>query len=277
MIKFLGSLFGFKRSSGKRKVIGNIGSYDIKEAEIVNNSNSRLTNLNYLAIRYKGTAQEHKIKSVYDKTRNIHNYLLSKSKIHELEIFHLQNTDHFINTFTVIMDNFQRNKEGNFNFAYKKPGNETYIGTILADRRKVVHSSKLPELVRPLRSQGNIQIETLPTEAPKLTVPEISIDTYSQIVYFREGTTSALIENEIGFTSTNEEKEAFINNVSTRMGVKPDGMSYVGNAIVNIPNHSGTFPTGYVPVIHWKGFLYAINLNDYRLFPVKMHRNRKKG
>jgi hypothetical protein len=53
-------------------------------------------------------------------------------------------------------------------------------------------------------------------------------------------------------------------------------MSYVGNAIVNIPNNNGTYPTGYVPVIHWKGFLYVINLNDYRLFPVKMQRSRKK-
>jgi hypothetical protein len=217
MIKLLGSLFGFKRSSGKRTVVGNIGSYDLKDAELVSNSNSRLTSLNYLAIRYKGTIHEQKIKSVYEKTRNIHNYLLSKSRIHEMEMFHLQNTDHFINTFTVIIDNFQRNKEDNFNFSYEKPGKETYIGTLLAERsKKVVNSSKPPEMVRPLRSQGNIiHTETLPAEAPKLTVPEITIDTYSQIVYFREGTTSALIENEIGFTSSNEEKEAFVNNVSS--------------------------------------------------------------
>ena len=104
MIKLMRSLFGIGGSSNKRTVLGKSISVDLKDVEYIKDSSNRLSTLHELYTRYRGTPHEQKIKIVYEKTKNIHNYLVTRNRLHELELFHIQNTEHFINTFTVIMD-----------------------------------------------------------------------------------------------------------------------------------------------------------------------------
>jgi hypothetical protein len=84
MIELVRSFFGLKRLSGKRTVVGNPVSVDLKEVRYIRDSNNRLSLLHTLWNRYKGTPHEPKIKTVYEKTNNIHNYLVARKKLTEL-------------------------------------------------------------------------------------------------------------------------------------------------------------------------------------------------
>lgn len=263
MIEFMRSLFGLGGST--RTVVGHSHSIDIKDVAYIKDSKARLTALHHVYKRYRGTPHEPKIRAVYEKTKAIHSYLLSKKRLHELELFHLQNTDHFINTYSVIMDAYEQGHEGTEG---RRKGEPFFSRSGSVNGRRPAESSQT-EMVKPEISAGAANAgDKGRIEAPKLSVPVILINTYSNVPY--EEADDDLPAAEIGFTSSEPEKEIFLQHVSARLGI--DDISYVGNALVNIPNSNGSSPTGLVPVIHWKGYLYALNLNDYRLFPVKIYR-----
>lgn len=263
MIKFVRSIFGLSESADNRTVIGTAPDLDLKSVSYIKDSNARLTELSHLQTRYKGTPHELKIKAVYDKTKTIHTYLVSKKRVHELELFHLQNTEHFINTFSVIMDVHQKQQEDNWSQANRK-----------------VRVSGLPEKSQPIKNKQNqeaynkiemvMPVDFIGAGIPQLGVPEIYIDTSAKILYYKEDGSGNLISREIGYTAPEMEKESFLQYVSACLGI--GGISYMGNALVTIQNNNGLQPTGLVPIIRWEGFLYALNLNDYRLFPVKINR-----
>ena len=60
--------------------------------------------------------------------------------------------------------------------------------------------------------------------------------------------------------------------MAARVGLYKPDISYVGNALVQIPGVNGDGAAGYAPVINWKGYMYALDLNDYRLYPVRIYR-----
>ena len=287
MMKYVWSFLGFGGTVTERKVVGAPAPIDQKEVEYIRESNARLNVLHHLANRYRGTAHEPKLKAVFEKTKNIHAYLVSKKRPHELELFHVQHTDHFINTFTAILEVHQSHQAASMpppppppvpasnGEASPEAKAQVLLRKFEAERvRRGQEPLKFPEMVKPFVSRQSplLGAKELRTVAPRLSAPDILIDTYSKIIYLREDTNEGLIAHEIGFTSTEEEKQNFLLLVSARLGITLVGLTYVGNAVVNIPNSNGSTPTGYVPVIHWKGFTYALNLNDYRLFPVRIHR-----
>lgn len=254
------SLFGLERST--RTVVGHSASIDLKDVTYIKESKERLTALHHLFKRYRGTPHETKMRLAYEKTKNIHNYLLSKRRLHELELFHLQNTDHFLTTYSVILNAYEQQHHS------PQAGSASFSGKFAAlNSRPVVAAGPKTEMVKPVSSEGGATDKDR-LEVPKLQVPVIMINSYANIPY--EEADDELPPAEIGLTSSEPEKEAFLQHVSVRLGI--DEISYVGNALVNIPNSNGDTPTGLVPVIHWKGYLYALNLNDYRLFPVKLYR-----
>lgn len=264
MIEFMRSLFGLGGST--RTVVGHSHSIDLKDVAYIKDSKARLTALHHLNKRYRGTTHEPKIRAVYEKTKAIHSYLVSKKRLHELELFHLQNTEHFINTYSVIMDAFEQRHDGPPGSAKGDPFFRKFA-TVNGKRPGEAYSQT--EMVQPEnRSETADTTDKDRLEVPRLSVPDILINTYTNIAY--EEAVDDLPAAEIGFTSSEPEKEMFLQHISARLGI--DDISYVGNALVNIPNSNGSSPTGLVPVIHWKGYLYALNLNDYRLFPVKVYR-----
>lgn len=292
MIKYVWTFLGMGGTATERKVVGESAPVGQREVTYIRDSNARLNALLQLVNRYRGTAHEPKLKAVFEKTRTIHAYLVGQKRPHELELFHVQHTDHFINTFTVIMEVHQSHQAIPLPpFPPPPPPPPPPVAATNGERkaeskadvllkrfevertRRNAEAGKVPEMVRPLSGQGQ-QVDTIDMRAqvPRLSVPAISIATYSKIIYLREHNTKGLMAPEVGFTSTNEEKGAFLLHVSARLGINVVGMAYYGNAIVTIPNCNGSTPTGYVPIIHWKSCTYALNLNDYRLFPVKIQR-----
>ncbi|WP_205502472.1 hypothetical protein [Rufibacter psychrotolerans] len=272
MMDFVRALFGMKADTGQREVVGNPAEFGLQEAGFIQESNRRLTQLQELTTRYQGTPHAAKMKAAFEKTRTIHSYLVARKKVHELEMFHLQNTDHFLTTFTAILDVHQK-------FQHLAPasngaarGKETPLHeSRSAKLKRLEKAANLPELVRPV--QNSVQYyhdRGAKTSVPRLYVPEISINTVEKVTYYSQGKKEELVPKEVGFTSSKEEKEAFLEHLLVRLGL-PDA-SYVGNALVTIPNNNGITPTGLVPVLHWEGCLYALNLNDYRLFPVRIYR-----
>lgn len=273
MMKFMRLFFGFGASSGTRKVVGKSIPVDVKNVTYITESAARLKTLYHLYKRYKGSPHEQKIKAVYDKTNKIHSYLVSKNSVYELELFHLQNTDHFINTFTVIMDVHQQHNDVPIKYARIEEKPEIIMNSSGPQRvKKVERVVNGTEMIRPISNgQPNFyQKEERSTDVPKLTIPEISINTFAKVRYRNHASGEGVVSDEVGFTSTPLEKEAFLHYISTQMGMS--NISYVGNAMMTLPNNNGSTPTGLVPIIHWEGSLYAINLNDFRLFPVKAFR-----
>ncbi|GGK79331.1 hypothetical protein ACD591_08525 [Rufibacter glacialis] len=275
MIEFMRTLFGMKET-GKRKVVGAPVDFGVQEIAYINDSTRRLTQLQELGLRYKGTPQAAKMKAVYEKTKNIHTYLVSRKKFHDLELFHLKNTDHFLTTFTAILDVHQKH-------ALLSQGATGASGTIEVSAQKsqverlkrLEKIANLPDLVQPITNSVKFyNAGEARTAVPRLYVPDISINTVEKVTYYTEGKSEELVAKQIGFTSSKDQKEAFQHHLALRLGLKE--VSYVGNALVTIPNNNGIQPTGIVPVIHWEGFLYALNLNDYRLFPVRIYRNGGK-
>lgn len=274
MIDFWSRLFGINKATGNRAVAGAPEEVPTKDVHIIRDSSKRLTALHDLYGKYKTTPHAQKIKTVYEKTQRIHTYLISRGRVYELELFHLQHTDHFLSTFSMILD---------VHHHHVKAAGSSFVSKTNAVVRKVVSASfrkerKEVKEARKLNSETSQRVyddtKATKTVVPRLTVPQISINTYSKIVYLREDLPDTITSNEIGFTSTPEEKESFITYVSEQLGI--EGISYVGNALVFIPNpHNSTPPAEMVPVIHWNGSPYVLYLETYCLFPVSMFRKRQ--
>ena len=269
-------LFGLKGVTGNRTVVGKPETgIDVKDVPYIQDSNKRLAALQELCNRYKGTPHAEKISVVYEKTKHIHSYLGGRRRVHELELFHLQHTDHFLNTFTVIMDAHQQLlTEANTSSGSAGRADMKARRVVAAPFRRDRKEVKAAEMLnREISQRAFIDIKEAKTEVPRLSEPSISINTYSKIVYLKEDISDGLTTNEIGFTSTAEEKETFVNYVSSCLGI--EGISYVGNAMVYVPTHSSAQPAEMVPLIHWNGCPYALILEDFRLFPVKTYRKSR--
>ncbi|WP_242919464.1 hypothetical protein [Pontibacter liquoris] len=272
MRDFLQGLFGQKGPAGNRTVAGTPVPINVKEAAYIRDSKQRLSALQALQGRYKGTPYAQKIKDVHDKTERIHTYLAERSRAYELELFHLQHTDHFLNTFTVILD------------VHRQQVRSTRSATARADavirrmvsgpfrkERKEVKEARRQNLETSERVLADIAGSI--TNVPRLTVPEISINTYTKLIYLREDAPDSLIPHKIGFTSSPEEKEMFVSYVADRLGL--EDITYIGNALVAIPIHQPAQPPEMVPVIHWNGSPYVLMLDDHRLFPVSTFRKQQ--
>lgn len=260
MMQFVRSLFGWNGSAANRTVVGNKVSVDIKDVSYIQDSNTRLNLLHNLYNRYRGTPHAPKMKAVYEKTKNLHTYLIAKKRVHELELFHLQNTEHFINTFTAILDVHQSSQDSSIISPQTElKDEEGYNQKVIAE---------------PINDSPGPIVLTLASgdEMPQLAVPAISINTYAKISYKRIDTAGNLILNDISFTATNQEKENFLATISPRLGVYKLDISYMGNAQVHLPNSNGSIQTEIVPIVNWKGCLYVFSINDYRLFPIRINR-----
>ncbi|MDQ3393700.1 MAG: hypothetical protein M3512_06260 [Bacteroidota bacterium] len=266
------SFFGLP--SGDRKVIGKTINFDLKDVEHIRNSNSRLTSLQKLLNRYKNTHHEPGISAVLEKTKSIHHYLVNKNRVHELELFHIQNTDHFINTFNVIMDVHQSPKES----SPSQPRPE--IIDIVNKQRDLKRTGYAPKKNSTTEQKQSAPVYSPPvttesaiSETPNLVIPDIVLNTFSKITYHKKDNPTAVNNKEIGFFSPKDEKEEFLLEVAARLNLPRPDIAYVGNAMVNFPDENLMFKQlEYVPIIHWKGFIYALNLKDYRVFPVTMGR-----
>lgn len=266
------SLFTWGDSTDNRTVVGAQVDVDLKAVTLIKNSNDRLTELGQLVNRYKGTPHEEKLKIVHEKSKTIHSYLVGKKKVHELELFHLQNTEHFINTFTIILDAHQKQQNNNYAAANRhlKPGSLPEKIPAIKNKQNQEACRKIEMVIPAVMPEAFSNAGRSAAPIPQLLVPSISINTFSKVLYYKEDAAENLISKEIGYTSSDLEKEGFLQHVSACLGIR--GISYMGNALVTIANNNGSQPTGLVPIIHWEGFLYALNLNDYRLFPVQINR-----
>lgn len=257
-------LFGWSKPAQSRTVLGHPGPVDSKEVAYIRDSNARLSALFQLANRFKDTPYASKIRSVYEKTKSIHTFLVSRKRIRELELFHLQNTDHFINTFTVILE------------AHEKVAPSPVAAWPVSSRAEKVRTRP-----KPLTAPDGRQPDTLTngrvlgepplfgTQIPRLTAPAIRINPTARILYYLpEPTPEGATTREIALSSPAEEKESFLTHVSARFGIA--GIAYLGNALVNIPDTTSPTPTGLVAIIHWQGHAYGVNFTDGRLFPVKL-------
>jgi hypothetical protein len=255
MMKFVRSLLGMPATSG-RKVVGTSISFDAKELDFIKESNRRLTDLFNLHKRYRGSGHEQKIKAVYDKTKQIHTYLIAKKQIHSLELFHLQNTDHFLNAFTAIIEAFQQEH-----------------GTLTPPSEAAVPGSLAPEAgsKRVLAPQASTykaapdtqRVHSPDPDVPLLRLPMVQLSYNSMAVYSDIPTTNGRITRQIGLTSTRQEKESFLKYIASRLSLSQ--MQYMGNAY--FVSTSSSAKTAF-PIIKWNGYTYAIDLTDFRLFPV---------
>ncbi|WP_162056390.1 hypothetical protein [Pontibacter pamirensis] len=275
MTNFWRSLFGLNGAAGDRTVVGTPEGIEVKDVHYIKDSKKRLTALQELHNRYSGTLHADKIEAVYHKTKEIHSYLIDRRRVHELELFHLQHTDHFLNTFTVIIDAHQQHyaKAAALKRAAARADGiirKVASVTFRKDRKEVKAALQAN---RETSERAFADLNEAKLEVPGLTIPQISINTYSKIVYLRENISGGLVSNEIGFTSSPEEKEAFIDYVSERFGI--DSLAYLGNAMVFIPTHNTSPPAEMIPVIHWNGSPYALILEDCHLFPVRTYRKSR--
>jgi hypothetical protein len=281
MIKFVRSFFGLNGPSTKRAVIGSTNnSFDLQQVAYIKDSTNRLATLLDLSKKYKGTAHEENIKKVHEKTKKIHSFLVSKRRIHELELFHIQNTDHFINTFSLIIEVHHSHKESAFAALEVEPEVASIKEPVVQAPLPKVESSngknkgelfEIAEKVRQRSKQGSvIYAEEAGTQVPTLAVPEVSINTIAKVFFHKEDTSGKPVPYEISFVSTQEEKEAFQAFVSARLGLKD--IYYVGNASINLSHVKSSSPKEMAPVIYWGKNLYALTLQDYRMFPVTINR-----
>jgi len=271
MMNFLRALFGLDGSADSRTIMGNNGGVEVKDVAYIRNSNARLTLLYNLSNRYKDTPQAAKIQAVYEKTKTIHTYLVARKRVHELELFHVQHTDHFINTFTVIMDVYQ-SQQRSINAPLPASRAVVLPGHLKIEKngRPELVADNRPPLAKPVNSPGPIgYTQTAGNKIGILSVPNIWINPAARIFYEKLHTANGIVTKEISFNSTKQEQDNFLLFVSARLGMRD--ISYVGNAMVQIPGN-GTVPTGIVPVLYWNGFTYALNLKDNCLFPVRVNR-----
>lgn len=272
MRDFWGFIFGRETAAAQRKVVGAAVEFGVQEAAYLKDANLRLAQLQDLCQKFAGTPQATRMRLAYEKTRQIHTYLVSRKKLVELELFHLQHTDHFLTTFSAIWQHHQDHppiKNLSAGQADPEKGLEQSPPRII----RVPKALDLPEIVQPLAKQGPLSARSGGhTTVPRLYVPEVSINATASITFLHENPQGKLTAHHVCATSSGPEKEVFVQHVRSRLGL--EHLEYVGNAQVTIPNENGITPTGLVPIIFWEGFLYALNLNDYRLFPVKRFRNR---
>lgn len=272
MREFLRGLLGQRGAAGNRTVAGTPVTINVKEAAYIRDSKQRLSALRVLQGRYKNTPYAHKMQAVLEKTERIHTYLADRSRAHELELFHLQHTDHFLNTFTVILNIHQQHAAKPMRPAIRADAmiRKMISGPFRKDRREVKEARRQNQETsrRVLADSAEAK-----TDVPRLAVPEISINTYTKLVYLKEDTPDSLTLHKIGFTSSPEEKELFVSYVSARLEL--EGIAYMGNALVYIPAHSNAQGPEMVPVIHWNGSPYVLLLEDHRLFPVNTFRQRQ--
>ncbi|OKL38552.1 hypothetical protein [Pontibacter flavimaris] len=281
MIKLLRSLFGLNGVTGNRKVVGSPESIEARDVPYIRESNQRLVALQELYGRYKNTPYAQQLQAAYEKTRRIHTYLSARGRGHELELFHVQHTDHFLSTFSAIMDAHQEPQVHVQLPPQRIPqpqpagrpdvlGRTVVFGPFRSDRKEV----KAARTLNRETSQRAFQdIAESRTEVPRLDLPEISINTYSKIVYLREDVSDGLTTSEIGFTSTPEEKEAFVNYITARLGLHD--LTYAGNAMVYVPTHDSKHPAEMLPVLHWHGCPYVLSMDELRLYPVRTYRKRR--
>lgn len=287
MMEFMRTIFGNSSPVGNRKVVGNLENrYDSKDADHIRESEARLTTLYHLYKKYAGSAHEHKVRLVYEKTKNIHHYMVAHNRVHELTIFHLQHTDHFINTFSAIVDVYQKHHKIYPPSPGFSPGAEAAAGTGTkgrgrpvfekAKQDKKINKSPLPEIAEMLKTlfvEGTeaAKIHRKPAgQGPVLEVPEVTINTFEKVTYHKDLSPGALMVKEVSYVSGVKEKEDFLQFVSARLGIQD--ISYMGNAMVNLPAPHGITKPAVMPVIHWKEFLYAVDMTDFRIYPVKMYR-----
>jgi hypothetical protein len=214
---------------------------------------------------------------------------VSKKRLHELELFHIRNTDNFLSTFTLIVDVHKRHQESNFNIADTEPHKpspkepapvkEPEVPKTLKTVERVGGTNKKGELfdivekVKQRSKQSSVIYALEPgTEVPSLAIPEVSINTIAKAFYTLENAPGKQVANEISFVSTQQEKDAFQLFVSDRLGMKD--IYYVGNARVKIPDTKGVISEETAPVFYLRNYLYAITLHDFRMYPVKITRNK---
>lgn len=266
MIDLVRSLFGWSKAASGRTVLGHPGLVGAREAAYIRDSNTRLNTLFQLCNRYQGTPHALKIRSVYEKTKSIHTLLVARRKIRELELFHIQNTDHFINTFTVILEAHPRFSP--LAAGHAEAGSSRTIKESASSRTSPLNQGHAP--VSPTVNGRWMALSAgSGTQIPRLTAPGIRINPAARILYYlTEPTPDGNITREIALSSAPEEKESFLAHVAGRFGIT--GMAYLGNALVNIADTSSPTPTGLVAIIQWHGHPYAVNFTDGRLFPVKL-------
>ncbi|MFD2247956.1 hypothetical protein [Pontibacter ruber] len=293
---WLRSFFGLSDSSENRTVVGNAVNTDAADAHYIRDSNARLHALQNLCNRYAGTPHAAKLQQVFEKSKYIHRYLLSKKRAQALELFHLQHTDHFITAFTVILDVHQQHLAHAHEPVREQPratqaqpkAQPSTVGTdapfeakvesmlkkIESETIKGIYTAhKVTEMVKRVAGQAPfVQSDVLRPPMPAVTVPIVAIDTYSKISYVRQKAAGFTMSGEISFTSPPQDIEAFLSHLSARLGIDKSTLSYHGNALLVIPDGKGPSPEKCVPIIHWQGCAYAINLNDYRLFPVRTYK-----
>lgn len=265
MIDYFRSLFGLNKTSGRRVVLGQKLDLDAREGQYVRDSNARLLSLHHLYSRYQNTAHAAKIKAVYDKTKAIQDFMISKGRIHELELFHIQHTEHFINTFSAIIEVYQPEDTGKEVSLQSSSSADTFLGKL---KQQKVLQKKEEMKESPVLQARNGQNTTREGGEESIFLPTISINTFEKIPYFPEG----LPAKAIGYTSTTLEKEDFLRHISFILGLSFDQITYMGNARVNIRDTTASGKNSLLPVIHWKGSLYVVQLNESRLFPVKTFR-----
>jgi hypothetical protein len=231
MINFVRSLFGLNGSTSTRKVIGSTASFDPQEVNYIKDSNKRLNALLDLQKKYKGTAHEARLKLVLEKTKKIHWFLVSKKRVHELELFHIRNTDNFISTYALIIDVHQRHKENAFHaleieakvaqakaIETQKPAAEASLPK--AEQAANGSKGELFEIVEKIKQRNkqtsSVNAITLGTEVPRLAIPEVYINTVAKIFYHKENTPGKQVAHEISFVSSQQEKDAFQAYVAER-------------------------------------------------------------
>ncbi len=275
MKDFFRSLFGMGGSAGKRYALGHRHEIDLKDVNYVRDANARLVTLHQLYSRYKKTPHAFKVKAVYEKTKAIQDYLISMNRVHELEIFHLQHTDHFINTFTAIINVHQNEPEAPEPAAFTAPKEEkprpvrtpSEMETLLDNLKKDRFKESWNRMTGKAAGAGSYSAskhnDAAEAEVPKLSIPAVSINTFEKIPYFPVG----LPARAIGYTSTSSEKEDFLRHLSYCLSI--DNITYLGNAPLQISGKRGAESYTLLPVIRWKASLYAIDMSENRLFPVK--------
>ncbi|MBD1395716.1 hypothetical protein H9Q13_00935 [Pontibacter sp. JH31] len=310
MIRIFRSFFGLEQES-TRTVMAHPNAADASAVQYIRASNARLNALHQLYDRYKGTVHADKILAVFEKTKLIHNYLVTRKRVHELEMFHVQNTEHFISTFTTVINVHERHIKDSYvpdrergraqplphpptsqpkptvspqRQAAPQPQRnppqpfETKVEQVLkrieSETIKGIYTAqKVTEMVKRVANQAPMgQSDTMQASIPALAAPVVAIDTYSRVFYATELEGGSTMSREISFTASDTDKDVFLQHVARKLGVDKSEMNYVGNAMLAIPDTKGPSPARHVPIVHWRGFPYAVSLMDYRLFPVRMHR-----
>ncbi|WP_276496959.1 hypothetical protein [Pontibacter litorisediminis] len=284
MIKLMRSLFGLNGQTGNRKVVGAPESTGPGDVPYLKESEQRLAALQELCSRYRNTPYAAQFQAAFEKTKRIHTYLVSRDRGHELELFHVQRTDHFLSTYTAILTAQQEPtlqplppplpSQRLPQPPPARPGGVLGRTVVFGPFRSEHKEVKAARTLNRETSQRVFQATAdAKVEVPRLALPEIAINTYATVVYLREDVSDGLTTSEIGFTSSPEEKEAFISYISSRLGI--DHLTYAGNAMVYVPTHDSKHPAEMLPVVHWHGTPYVLSMEDDRLYPVRTYRTRR--